>query len=155
MKSPAVKSYEVLHEVGTKLGVWEEVRTEALKELEDKNNYGKLIEIALYEGDVKRALELLPRVQAGGWRDYRVEVARAAEEKQPLDAIALYQEMVETAISRRQRKTYCQAAGYLRRIKGLYERLGYHGEWEKYLAVLRKEDARLPALQDEFNNAGL
>ncbi len=155
LQSPSVESYAVLHEIGKELGIWEEVRTGVLKELEDKDKYGKLIEIALYEGDVKRALELLPRAQAGGWRDYRVEVARAAEEKQPLDAIALYQEMVETAISRRQRKTYSQAAGYLRRIKGLYERLGYSGKWEKYLAALRKEHVRLPALQDEFNKAGL
>ncbi|BCV20706.1 hypothetical protein hamaS1_07750 [Moorella sp. Hama-1] len=35
------------------------------------------------------------------------------------------------------------------------ERLGYSGEWGKYLEALRKEYARLPALQDEFNKAGL
>jgi len=155
LQSPAVKSYEILREVGERLGVWEEVRTGVLKELKDKNNYGKLIEIALHEGNVTRALELLPRAQGGGWHDYRAEVARAAEEKQPLDAIALYQEIVETAIGWRQRKTYRQAAEFLRRIKGLYERLGCRGEWEKYLAALRKEYARLPALQDEFNKAGL
>ncbi|MEW8959796.1 MAG: SWIM zinc finger family protein [Moorella sp. (in: firmicutes)] len=154
-QSPTVKTYAALCETGKRLGVWEKVRKDVLKELEDNNNFGRLIEIALHEGDVGRALELLPRVPVGGWHNYRAEVARAAEKKQPLDAIALYKEMVKTAISWRQRKTYRQAAEFLRRIKGLYERLGNRGEWEKYLDTLRKEYARLPALLDELNKAGL
>ncbi|WP_258359774.1 hypothetical protein [Moorella sulfitireducens (nom. illeg.)] len=82
-------------------------------------------------------------------------MARAAEAEQPLDAIELYQEMALRAISWRQRKHYRQAAEFLRRIKGLYERLGKGGEWGKYLDALRKEYAHLPALLDELNKAGL
>ncbi|MBC7347632.1 MAG: hypothetical protein H5U00_09325 [Clostridia bacterium] len=88
------------------------------------------MEIALHEGDVARALELLPRAPCGGWRDYRWEVARAAEKERPLDAI--YKEMAEAAIGWRQRATYARAAEFLRRIKLLCERLGRIGEWQEY-----------------------
>jgi uncharacterized Zn finger protein len=155
LRSPTVKSFAVLREVSEKTGVWPEVRTGVLKELEEKSEIGALVEIALYEGDVARALELLPSAPRGGWRDYRREVARAAEKERPLEAIALYKEMAEAAIGWRQRKAYAQAAAFLRRIKLLYERLGCGGEWQKYLAALKKEYARLPALQEELNKAGL
>ncbi|MBC7337721.1 MAG: hypothetical protein H5U01_15830, partial [Clostridia bacterium] len=153
--NPTVKSFGVLREVSEKIGVWQEVRTGVLKELEERNDIGALVEIALHEGDVARALELLPRAPRGGWRDYRWEVARAAEKDRPLDAIALYKEMAEAAIGWRQRKAYAQAAAFLRRIKLLYERLDRIGEWQEYLAVLKREYARLPALQEELDKARL
>jgi len=40
-------------------------------------------------------------------------------------------------------------------MKVLHEHLGNRGEWEKYLASLRKEYARFPALLDELQKAGL
>lgn len=155
LRRPTVKSFEVLREVSEKIGVWQEVRAGVLKELEEKNEIGALVEIALHEGDVARALELLPRAPRGGWRDYRLEVAKAAEKKRPLEAIALYKEMAEAAIAWRQRKAYAQAASFLRRVRLLYERLGRVGEWQEYLAALKKEYARLPALQEELSKAGL
>ncbi len=68
------------------------MRADALAELESKGKFGALIEIALHEKDVARALELLPRVDTRpGWdyRDYRWEVARAAEKDHPQAAIRL------------------------------------------------------------------
>lgn len=155
LRSPTVKSFTVLREVSEEIGGWREVRAGVLRELEEKDQIGALVEIALHEGDVGRALELLPRAPRGGWRDYRREVAGAAEEERPLDAIALYKEMAEAAIGGRQRKAYAQAAAFLRRVKLLYEGLGCDGEWQKYLAALKRKYAHLPALQDELNKAGL
>ncbi|MBS3946935.1 MAG: SWIM zinc finger family protein [Dethiobacter sp.] len=155
LSSPDVKSFTKLHEVSERLEVWEEVRAGVLKVLADKNKVPSLIEIALHEGDVDRALALLNRLPPNSWRNYRAEVANAAEEKRPLEAIALYREMAEAAIAWRQRKNYRQAAEYLHRMKMLYERLGNRGEWEKYLAGLKKTYANFRALQDEFANAGL
>jgi hypothetical protein len=60
---------------------WDAIRADALGRLEREEKIGPLIEIALHEGDVARALALLPRVKTSGWysNDHKLEVARAAE----------------------------------------------------------------------------
>jgi len=152
---PTVKEYQILRELGEKLKNWEEVRTRLLNALEEKKAWEALLQIALFEGQVDRALELLPQVPFRGWRNYREEVANAAEKEQPRDAVVLYREMVENTIRHKQRSSYRQAAKYLSKMKTIYNRLGKPDEWEKYIALLRKEYARYPALQDELDKAGL
>ncbi|MBI3950096.1 MAG: hypothetical protein HY314_06545 [Acidobacteria bacterium] len=148
---PSVESFKVLLEVSSKIGQWEQVRAAALNALEREKKLGPLIEIALHEGDVARALELLARVSSGwGWRDYKWEVAQAAEKDYPQAAIALYKELAEQAIGARQRNTYQQAAEYVKRVKKLYERLNAQSEWDAYIRALRTQYARLPALQEEL-----
>lgn len=141
--------------MSNKLGQWERVRADVLNALEREKKMDALIEIALHEGDVARALELLPRVSGWGWRDYKREVARAAEKDYPQAAISLYKEMVERAIGGRQRNTYQEAAQHLKRIKKLYERLKAPCEWDAYIQALRTQYARLPALQEELRRARL
>ncbi len=152
---PTVEEYQILRELGEKLKSWEKVRTRLLSALEDKKAWDALLQIALHEGQVDRALELLPQVPFRGWRNYREEVAKAAEKERPRDAVVLYREMSENAIRHKQRPSYRQAAKYLSKMKTIYNRLGKPGECEKYIARLRKEYARYPALQDELDKAGL
>jgi len=63
--------------------------------------------------------------------------------------------MAEAVIGERQRKTYRQAAQYLRRMKAVLDRLGNRREWEEYLTGLKKRYARYPALLDELQKAKL
>lgn len=155
VKAPGLKSYMFLHEIGNKLGEWEKVRSEVLEELLKKSALVDLLDIALYEGDIDRALELLSQVRHGGWRNYKLEIAKAAEEKKPEEAIRLYQEMVESAISIRQRKHYSRAAEYLIQLKKLYDYIGKPKDWVKYINGIKSKYARLPALQDEIRVTGL
>ncbi|MCS5696252.1 SWIM zinc finger family protein [Desulfofundulus thermocisternus] len=155
LQNPRVKSFIDLEYIGKKLGVWEQVRSEVLHTPEIEKKPHVLLEIALHEGDVARALELLPRASGWGWRNYKERVAGAAEKERPEDAIALYKELVEEAIGRRQRGAYREAAGYLCRIKTLCQRTGAQEDWEDYFAALRRKYARFPALQEELNGAGL
>ena len=156
LQQPTVETFKVLREASQKLGQWEQVRARALATLEREKKIGALIEIALAEKDVARALELLPRVERQwGWRDYRWEVAQAAEKSHPQAAIALYREMTERAIGERQRGSYQTAAEHLKRVKTLYERLGAQSDWAAYLQALRTQYANLPALQDEMRKARL
>lgn len=92
-----------MREVCRKTKNWDEVRAEVLSALEWEDRYSALLEIALYEGDVKRALQLLPNVKGGGWRDYSQMVAEAAEKKYPREAIQIYRQKAETAIEERSR----------------------------------------------------
>jgi uncharacterized Zn finger protein len=150
---PALKSFQALRQLGEQLGVWPEARSEALELVAQKKNGGLLIEIALDEGDVVRALELLPQVASE--RSYRGEIAKAAEPEHPHEAIKLYQGMAEEAIAFKQRKSYSYAASLLRHVKELYGRLGDGADWTKYYGALKNRYGHLPALQDELRKAGL
>ncbi|MDQ3254115.1 MAG: SWIM zinc finger family protein [Acidobacteriota bacterium] len=152
---PSVEAFKVLGEVSRKLDRWERVRADVLATLERKKTFSPLIEIALDESDVERALSLLPRVERGAWRDYKWEVAQAAEKKHPEAALMLYKEMAERAIGERQRRSYETAADHLKRVKALSERLNTQAEWGAYLQSLRSQYAHLPALQDEMRKAQL
>lgn len=155
LRQPSVPAFKALLETGSKLGCWEEIRAAALAGLEREKKTGALIEIALDEGDVARSLELLPRVERYAWRDYRQEVAEAAEKEHQQAALKLYREMAEASIGERQRNAYRQAAQHLKRMKALYERLEARADWEAYLHGLREQYANLPALQDELRKAKL
>jgi uncharacterized Zn finger protein len=152
--TPSVEAFQTLHEVSRKAATWAQVRSGVLDELQRQKQFGALISIALHEGDVARALELLPRV-SDGWHDYKWEVAQAAEKEHPHAAIALYQELAERAIGRRSRGAYQQATTYLQRAKQLSSRLKAHPDWETYMQALRTRYPTLRALHDELHKAQL
>lgn len=154
LSAPSVEAFKTLHQVSRKAGNWETVRARTLHALQAQKKVGVLVDIALHEGDVARALELLPDVR-GGWHDYKWAVAQAAEKDYPQKAIALYQELAETAIARRSRGSYQQAAAHLKRAKQLYGRLRAKADWETYFQALRTRHKTLRALQDELQKAGL
>lgn len=158
LASANVETFKALHEVAKKSGNWNSVRADALKRLEQDGKTGSLIEIALHENDVKRALALLSRRKAApGWyaQDYRSQVARAAEKEYPKEAIRIYQELAESAISRRSRGAYQEAIGYLKRAKGVAEKSGGQATWQNDLQTLRARYPTLRALQEELNKARL
>jgi hypothetical protein len=131
------------------------VRAKVLSALEWEDQYGALLEIALYEGDVKRALQLLPQVKGGGWRDYSQMVAETAEKEYPREAIKIYRQKAEAAIEERSRASYHRAADYLKRVKRLFLRLDDLDGWSAYIGALRETYKHLPALQDEMHKASL
>lgn len=155
LHNPSVDAFGILRERAEKTARWKQMRADVLEALEREKRIGPLIDIALYEDDAGRALELLPRLGGWHWKDYRREVARAAERDYPREALKLYKEMVEDSIDRRQRDAYRQAAEYLRRAKGLYEALDAEPDWDAYIQTLRIRYANLPALQDELDKAHL
>jgi len=158
LDSPTVESYKSLREVSRKSRQWEAARADALAELESKGEFGALIEIALSEKNVPRALELLLRADVRqGWdyHDYRLDVSRAAEKDHPRAAIRLFQELAERDIGQRSRESYRYAADHLRRAKKLAERIGERKKWDEYLAALRSRYPTLRALHDELQKARL
>jgi uncharacterized Zn finger protein len=152
---PSAEEFRALSEVSRKLGIWDQVRTDALKALERSKRFGPLTVIALHEGDVPRALELLPRMQPWERGQYQWQVAQAAEKSHPRQALALYTELVKHAIHGRDRRTYRQAVQYLKRMKATYTSLKAAADWEAYVQSLRAQYRLLPALQDEMRQARL
>ena len=160
-EQPAVPGYQELRDLARSLGRWDERRAAVLSRLASEGQYHLLTEIHLEEGEVDQALETLEQLRAlgrgWGWAGgpLRIQVAQAAEESRPREAIRLYMEAIERLIAARGRSSYTEAATYLVRVREVYHRLGERETWETLIAGLKEQNRRLRALQEELNRAGL
>lgn len=166
---PFLGRYQELRDLATKLDRWESVRPGLLAFLEQKQNTSLLIQIALDEGEIDKALELLKGMakkdsygytyNSGygyyGFGDISLEVARAAEETRPREVIELYRQRAERLIAMRDRKNYQAAINPLTKMRSLYDKLGEHETWTNYITALREQNRNLRALKEELAKAGL
>ncbi|HEX6483198.1 MAG TPA: VOC family protein [Ktedonobacteraceae bacterium] len=166
---PYLRRYQELHTLARRLDRWETLRPELLAFLEQAGNTTLLIEIALDEGDIDRALHLLKGMAKKdrygytyndsygyyGFGDIALQVARAAEESRPREAIELYRQRAERLIAQRDRQNYQQACTFLAKMRSLYEKLGEGEAWTSYVTALREQNRNLRALKEELANAGL
>ncbi|MDI6769104.1 MAG: SWIM zinc finger family protein [Anaerolineales bacterium] len=156
---PSVPAYAEIRRLATPRKQWPDLRAKTLASLADKGQYNLLTEIYLEESEIDRALESLERAKASSryWGGFslQVEVAEAASEKRPKEAIRLYMQLVESLIGQRGRESYAQAAAYLQQVRDLYRRLGESQTWQALIANIREQHRNLPALRDELNRAGL
>ena len=137
--------------------------------LEQAGNTTLLIQIALDEGDIDRALQLLKGMARKdihgytynnsygyyGFGDIALQVARAAEEARPREAIELYRQSAERLIALRGRQNYQEACKSLAKMRALYEKLGELEAWTTYITALREQNRNLRALREELAAAGL
>jgi uncharacterized Zn finger protein len=167
---PSLRRYQELRGLATRLGRWETLRPEMVAYLEQGGNTRLLIQIALDEGEIDKALQLLKGmakkdsygyIYDGGYGYYgyssniALDVAGAAEESRPREAIELYRQYAERLIAMRDRKNYQAACTYLLKVRALYEKLGEHEVWTGYIAALREQNRSLRALKEELTRAGL
>jgi uncharacterized Zn finger protein len=73
----------------------------------------------------------------------------------PREAFGLYRSAAEKLISFQGRENYRVAAGYLKKVHALHQRLGEEPQWRALIAGLREEHKRLRALREELDRAGL
>jgi catechol 2,3-dioxygenase-like lactoylglutathione lyase family enzyme len=169
---PSLRRYQELRNLAKRLDRWEPLRPELLAFQEQAGNTRNttlLIEIALDEGDIDRALQLLKGMEKKdsygytynngygyyGFGDIALQVARASEEKRPQEAIELYRQRAERLIAQRGRQNYQQACTFLAKVRALYEKLGEDKAWTSYVTALREQNRNLRALKEEMANAGL
>jgi uncharacterized Zn finger protein len=163
---PTLPYYQEIRGIASELHQWNAKRQELLSFLEQQQNTQLLIQIALDEGDIDRALELLKTIKQpdrpygygyiyDSYTPLALEVAKAAEETRPQAAIDIYQHVAERLIDLRGRGNYQTACGYLMRVRELYERLGKHDTWMSYVTNLRDKNRSLRALKEEMQEAGL
>ncbi|HYU76412.1 MAG TPA: hypothetical protein VEL31_27385, partial [Ktedonobacteraceae bacterium] len=147
--------------------VWSDLRPRLIQVLEQQGHWGALVSISLDEGEVDQALAALakmeqqPNTSLSGYGyqsapgHYHIQVAKAAEERYPDEAIQLYERVVERLIAGRGRENYQQAAGYLTRVKQLYQKQGHQPQWHAYVTNLRNSNKSLRALKEELDTRGL
>jgi uncharacterized Zn finger protein len=157
---PSTQAYQEIQRLATPLEQWETLRDAILKRLRAENGY-LLVEIYLAEGQGDLALQIFKALEKQssqwGWGigNLHLRVAEAVEATQPREAIALYMRTVRRLIKGRGRSNYATAAQHLLRVRKLYKQMDKAQAWETLIAELRDEYYRLPALQDELNQAGL
>jgi len=155
---PSTPAYADLKRLAQQLDQWAIERAKCLGRLKQEGKLELLTEIYVLEEEIDRALEVLEQYSPQhrwGKNTLALRVAQAAEESRPRDAIRLYLEEVERLIAGRGRGNYAEAANYLLRVCAVYEQMGAEKVWQTLIANLREKNRRLPAMQDEFNQAGL
>jgi len=163
---PSLSYYQELRTVAQKLNRWETLRPELLAFVEQKGKTTLLIEIAIDEEEIDKALELLKKLKKTGLYGYsytsgytgpsiELAVARAAKKTHPHEAIQIYQQRAERLIAEKSRKSYQGACTQLVEAKSLYKELGEDKTWANYISSLRQQYKHLPALRDEMMKAGL
>lgn len=163
--SATIERCREIRKLAQSLNQWETVRAELLTYLQQTKNIGLQIEVALDEERVEDALTLLKSGRKEGSAssspfgsvsfDVGLQVAKAAEKNYPDDAIEIYALYVETYIAWRNRSSYQKACQNLLSIRNVYQRMHQEAKWKSYIAHLREQYRRLPALQDEMNKAKL
>jgi tetratricopeptide (TPR) repeat protein len=149
--------------------VWPGLRPRLIQTLEQQNRWAALVSIYLDEGEVGQALAALAKMEQPsspspygygyGYHaapgHYQIQVAKAAEEHYPDEAIRLYERVVETLIAGRGRENYQQAVGYLTRVKHLYQKQRREPEWHAYITNLRNSNKSLRALKEELDKRAM
>src|SRR5436305_10389060 len=145
--------------------VWSGLRPQLIRTLEQQGRWGALVTIYLDEGEVGQALAALaemeraPRTSLYGYgyraegtpSHYQVQVAEAAEESYPDEAIRLYKSVVQRLIDGRGRENYQQATGYLVRVRRLHQKQGRESEWDAYVTNMRNSNKSLRDLKEEMD----
>lgn len=166
---PVLAYYQEIRELAQQLGRWGNIRPTLLAHLQQSQNIHLLIQIALDEGEIDKAIELVKSRQKSertssydfgygypyGVSAIAIEVAKAAEEVRPRAAIEIYQQYSERLIAQRGRSSYQEACQYLLRVRGLYQKLGENEAWTNYITKLRDNNRMLRALKEEMTAAKL
>src|SRR6266487_2655564 len=147
--------------------VWLDLRPQLIQTLEQQSRWGALVSIYLDEGEVGQALAALAEMEhtsstslyGYNYRafssDYQIQVAKAAEESYPHEAIRLYKSVIQKLIDGRGRENYQQATDFLMRVRLLYQKQGQEPEWDAFIAHLRSSNKSLRALKEELDKRDL
>ena len=158
-KHPRLEHYRTMREAARALGTWDEKRAVLFERLREDKRYALLTRIFLDEGDYDQALHHVHQAGTGPTGvpgpGLKLQVAEAAAETHPHRAADLYLERACDLIEQRGRSNYTEAARHLGSIRDIYRRIGAAEHWEDLIAAMRKENASLPAFQDELDKAGL
>jgi hypothetical protein len=146
---------------------WSDLRPRLIQTLEQQNHWAALVSVYLDEGEVGQALAALakteqqlgPSLSRYGYHaasgHYHIQVAQAAEEHYPDEAIQLYKRVIQKLIDGRGRENYQQAVNYLSRVKQLYQKQRREAEWQAYVTNLRNSNKSLRALKEELDKKGI
>ncbi len=116
---------------------WPRWRDRALAHLRGHQSRNALVEILLADGDADAAWA---EANAGECSpDLWLRLARQREKTHPADALRVYQQQIGPMLARGGQPAYEEAAGLVKRIGLLSERLGRSDEFTRYRAEVRAD----------------
>ncbi|MCY3798170.1 MAG: hypothetical protein OXG84_10195 [Chloroflexi bacterium] len=161
-KDPHIDNYIGLRDAAEAVGAWRSNRSEVISELKRKEAYEVLAQVYLHDEEWDLAWDTLGKAPMRQDHHpshviYRLDftVAEKSRHVRPARAVPVYVNYARAEIDLRTRKDYAYAAELLREVRGMHQQLNDSAGWKTLIANLRREFARLPALQDELDKAGL
>jgi uncharacterized Zn finger protein len=148
IQRPGLENYQRIQKLAEPLGSWPKVKLHLLKQLTEKKRWDLLVEIAIVEKDVDRALKLANNLSAYQQTPFKLKIAKISE---PKAAIAIYEELVHIAIARKNRSAYQEATRYLQSIQKLQKLAKTSKDWKQYLQLIRDQYPSLRALHSELD----
>ncbi len=149
----SLAQYQEIRMLARQADRWDIVRPELLGALDERPLSGLLAQIYLDEGEIDQALAAIRTGPVSA--EIVLEVAKAAEEPRPHEALAIYQRHAEALIAQQGRDNYRNACRILSRMRAIYQATGEPELWTAYITELRERHRRLRALKEELNAAGL
>ena len=151
---PDIQSYHRLRTESLRAGTWDETQDRCLLQLKQSGQYELLMDIFLEDWDLERAIFLWQEDPQKIARPQTIQLAQVAEGTQPITAIKIYQDLLETQLQSLvdAKITSSSAAGeaiqkeiemLVTRLKSLITRIYGSEAWTAYLASLRNRDFRI------------
>ena len=161
-RDPCIENYIELRAAAASNETWLETRSTILNELEQDEACDVLALIYLRDEEwdlawdfLEKAWQLPDRFSPYTLNSLAFSVAEASGHARPANAIPVYVHHARGRIGGKSRKAYAGAAELLQEVRWMYQQRGDIPGWEALIADFRAEFARMPALQDELNKAGL
>ncbi len=161
-REPHINNYISLRAAAEAVGDWRSTRPKVVSELKRKEANAVLAQVYLHDEEWDLAWDALGKVSLRPGHhpahvNYRLDFAVAEKSRhvRPARAMPIYVNYARAEIDLRTRKDYASAAELLREVREMYRQMNDSAGWQALIADLRREFARLPALQDELNKAGL
>jgi uncharacterized Zn finger protein len=145
---PSLTAYQTLKRLAG--ARWKSLKPELMAVLEKGYDRQALVEILLFEQDWDAACKIADEKHA--YYTIVRTVADALIPHRPEWVIRACKKQADELIAKTQSKYYGHAADWLRKVKAAYAQLGRTAEWEKYLAKLKEEYRRRPALQAQLRS---
>ena len=161
-RDPNIENYIELRAAADSDKDWPTVRASVIRELEQDEACDVLALIHLHDEEwdlawdfLEKAWQLPDRFSPYMLNSLAFSVAEASGHARPANAIPVYVHHARGRIGGKSRKAYAGAAELLQEVRWMYQQRGDIPGWEALIAGFRAEFARMPALQDELNKAGL
>lgn len=152
---PSVQGYDKLKELAKTIDSWDTVYEAIHTQLAENSNWMMLLKIALHENDAPGTFLWFQRIDSRQQLQNREPVADVIATHKPEEAIALYNQMADELIQRKNRSAYRQAIPFLRKVKAVYGATGEEAEWEIALQSILQKYPTLKAFHDEVEKANL
>ncbi len=144
--APSLEIYQTIKRLaGTK---WGKLKPALMASMEKGWNHKPLAEILLFEQDWDAAIKVAD--EKGAYYDIVRIVAEGLIPHRPEWVIQACIKQSDSLIVQTKSKYYGAAAEWLKKVKAAYAQLGRTAEWQTYLAQLKEQYRRRPALQDHL-----